>query len=149
MRLEITRRADLASRALLLLARDGGRVKSADLAAALDTTAGFVPQILGPLVERGWIAPVPGPTGGPSLDGLARHWMDVDRHVSLRHVTIAGFDAAFAHETAVDDHERSERYLAVIDGPRGLVIATVDGTNVTPASLQREWLAFVASIHRT
>jgi Rrf2 family transcriptional regulator, iron-sulfur cluster assembly transcription factor len=64
VRLEITRKADLACRALVLLARDGGRTKSADLAAALDTTAGFVPQILGPLVERGWIASVPGPTGG-------------------------------------------------------------------------------------
>lgn len=64
MRLEITRKADLASRALVLLARAGGRMKSADLAAALDTTAGFVPQVLGPLVERGWIASVPGPTGG-------------------------------------------------------------------------------------
>ena len=64
MRLEITRKADLAARAMLLLARDGGRMKSADLAAALDTTAGFVPQILGPLVERGWIVSVPGPTGG-------------------------------------------------------------------------------------
>lgn len=64
MRLEITRKADLAARAVVLLARHGGRMKSADLAAALDTTAGFVPQVLGPLVERGWITSVPGPTGG-------------------------------------------------------------------------------------
>lgn len=64
MRLEITRKADLAARALVLLARDGGRMKSADLATALDTSAGFVPQVLGPLVERGWVVSVPGPTGG-------------------------------------------------------------------------------------
>ena len=64
MRLEITRRSDLASRAVVLLARDGGRMKSVELAEALGTTAGFVPQILGPLVERGWVASVPGPTGG-------------------------------------------------------------------------------------
>ena len=42
----------------------GWRTKSAELAAALGTTAGFVPQILGPLVERGWVDSVPGPTGG-------------------------------------------------------------------------------------
>ena len=64
MRLEITRRSDLASQAVLLLARAGTRMKSAELAAALGTTAGFVPQVLGPLVERGWVASVPGPTGG-------------------------------------------------------------------------------------
>ena len=64
MRLEITRRSDLASRAVVVLARSGGRMKSAELAEALGTTAGFVPQILGPLVERGWVTSVPGPTGG-------------------------------------------------------------------------------------
>ncbi len=64
MRLEITRRSDLASRSVVVLARSGGRMKSAELAEALGTTAGFVPQILGPLVERGWVTSVPGPTGG-------------------------------------------------------------------------------------
>ena len=64
MRLEITRRSDLASRAVVVLARSGERMKSAELAEALGTTAGFMPQILGPLVERGWVTSVPGPTGG-------------------------------------------------------------------------------------
>jgi len=39
-------------------------MKSAELAEALGTTAGFIPQVLGPLVERGWVTSVPGPTGG-------------------------------------------------------------------------------------
>ena len=64
MRLEVTRRSDLASQAVVVLARSGGRMKSAELAAALGTTSGFIPQILGPLVERGWVTSVPGPTGG-------------------------------------------------------------------------------------
>jgi len=64
VRLEITRRSDLASRAVLALARSGGRMKAAELADALGTTAGFIPQVLGPLVERGWVTSVPGPTGG-------------------------------------------------------------------------------------
>lgn len=64
MRLEITQRADLAVRALVLLHRSPARLKSVDLAAALGTTAGFVPQVMGPLVREGWVHSVPGPTGG-------------------------------------------------------------------------------------
>ncbi len=66
MRLEITRRADLAIRAMLALA-DGGRAKSAALAEVLDATPAFVPQVLGPLVKAGWVRSEPGPTGGYSL----------------------------------------------------------------------------------
>lgn len=64
MRLEITQRADLAVRALVLLDCSSGRLKSADMADELGTTAGFVPQVMGPLVRAGWIRSVPGPTGG-------------------------------------------------------------------------------------
>lgn len=64
MRLEITQRADLAVRAMVILHRSPARLKSADLAAALGTTAGFVPQVMGPLVREGWVRSVPGPTGG-------------------------------------------------------------------------------------
>jgi Rrf2 family protein len=68
MRLEITQRADLAVRALVVLSRSPSRLKSADLATALDTSAGFVPQVLGPLVRNGWVRSVPGPTGGYEPD---------------------------------------------------------------------------------
>jgi Rrf2 family protein len=64
MRLEVTQRADLAVRALLLLEQSPARIKSADLASALGTTTGFVPQVMGPLVRAGWVRSVPGPTGG-------------------------------------------------------------------------------------
>jgi Rrf2 family protein len=67
MRLEISRRADLAVRALLELRPGGGRLKAGELARELDTTAGFVPQIVGPLVKRGWMHSDPGPRGGYSL----------------------------------------------------------------------------------
>lgn len=66
MRLEITRKADLATRALIALARSGGRMKASQLAELLGTTAGFVPQVLHPLVTHGWVASEPGPTGGYS-----------------------------------------------------------------------------------
>jgi Rrf2 family iron-sulfur cluster assembly transcriptional regulator len=67
MRLEITQRADLAVRALAELARRPERLKSVDLADALGTTSGFVPQVMGPLVRAGWVRSDPGPTGGYRL----------------------------------------------------------------------------------
>ena len=67
MRLEITQRADLAVRALVALEGAAARRKSTDLADTLGTTAGFVPQVMGPLVRAGWVRSVPGPTGGYEL----------------------------------------------------------------------------------
>jgi Rrf2 family iron-sulfur cluster assembly transcriptional regulator len=67
MRLEITRRADLAVRAMTALAAADGRMKSGDLADALGTTTGMVPQVVGPLVKAGWVRSDPGPTGGYRL----------------------------------------------------------------------------------
>jgi Rrf2 family protein len=64
MRLEITRRAELAVRAMAALGAAGGRMKAPALAAALGTTPGFVPQVIGPLVRAGWVRSDPGPSGG-------------------------------------------------------------------------------------
>jgi Rrf2 family protein len=64
MRLEVTRRADLATRALLALDGRSGRLKASELADALDASAGFVSQAMTPLVNRGWVRSDPGPTGG-------------------------------------------------------------------------------------
>lgn len=64
MRLEITRRADLAVRAMVVLGEAKGLVKATALAEALDATPGFVPQVIGPLVKAGWVRSEPGPTGG-------------------------------------------------------------------------------------
>lgn len=67
MRLEITRRADLATRALLALAATGARTKASALAATLGTTPGFLSQAMTPLVARGWVRSDPGPAGGYTL----------------------------------------------------------------------------------
>lgn len=72
MRLEITRRADLAVRAMALLA-EGRRLKAGELAERLATTPGFVPQVIGPLVKGGWVRSVPGPTGGYALVVTPEH----------------------------------------------------------------------------
>ncbi|WP_094764034.1 RrF2 family transcriptional regulator [Luteococcus japonicus] len=67
MRLEVTRRAELAVQAMALLSPPGSRLKAPDLAEALQATRGFVPQVVGPLVKAGWVQSIPGPTGGYSL----------------------------------------------------------------------------------
>lgn len=64
MRLEVSRRADLAVHGLAVLAAAGRRVKATELAGMLGATPGFVPQVLAPLVERRWVRSNPGPTGG-------------------------------------------------------------------------------------
>jgi Rrf2 family transcriptional regulator, iron-sulfur cluster assembly transcription factor len=67
MRLEVTRKADLATRAFLDLAALGRRAKSSELAERLGTTPGYLSQVLTPLVARGWVRSDPGPTGGYAL----------------------------------------------------------------------------------
>jgi Rrf2 family protein len=64
MRLEITRKSDLAVRALRTL--DACRVtwKAEDLAAVIGTTPGFLGQVMTPLVHAGWVHSSLGPTGG-------------------------------------------------------------------------------------
>ena len=67
MRLEVTRKSDLAVRAMQVLADAGGRVKGPALADAVGSTSGFVSQVLHPLVRQGWVRSEPGPSGGYSL----------------------------------------------------------------------------------
>jgi len=67
MRLEVTRKSDLAVRSLQALAADGDRVKGPELAAIVGSTSGFVSQVLTPLVRAGWVRSDPGPSGGYSL----------------------------------------------------------------------------------
>lgn len=67
MRLEVTRKSDLAVRALRSLADHRGRVKGPVLAETVGSTSGFVSQVLTPLVRAGWVRSDPGPSGGYSL----------------------------------------------------------------------------------
>lgn len=66
VRLELTRRADLAVRALLALG-DDRRLKAVELAEELDATPSFIPQVMSPLVRARWVRSEPGPTGGYAL----------------------------------------------------------------------------------
>lgn len=67
MRLQISRRADLAVRAAALLSTVDGSMNATVLADALGTTAGFLTQAVGPLVKAGLVRSNPGPTGGYAL----------------------------------------------------------------------------------
>jgi Rrf2 family protein len=69
MRLELTNRTELALRAILLLeAFEGDRpTKGRDLAAALGTSATYLPLVMRPLVQAGWVSSGSGPQGGYAL----------------------------------------------------------------------------------
>ena len=67
MKLELTRKSDLAVRALLELHRRGRTVKASEMAEAIGSTPGLVPHVMGPLVQAGWATSVPGPHGGYRL----------------------------------------------------------------------------------
>jgi Rrf2 family protein len=67
MRLEITRRSDLAIRALTELDAHGATIKAAALATATNSTNGFLPHVMSPLVKAGWVVSDPGRNGGYRL----------------------------------------------------------------------------------
>lgn len=71
VRLEVTRKSDLAVRALVELGTDRPEgslpVKGADLADRVSTSGGFLAQVMTPLVKAGWVRSDPGPSGGYSL----------------------------------------------------------------------------------
>jgi Rrf2 family protein len=67
MRLQVTRRADLAVKVLVALGGRARRTKANVLADELDTSAAFLAQVLAPLLRQGWVQSDPGPTGGYTL----------------------------------------------------------------------------------
>jgi Rrf2 family protein len=64
MRLEVTRRTDLATRALIALAAGGQLRKASELAEDVDASPGFLAQAMTPMVNRGWVRSEPGRSGG-------------------------------------------------------------------------------------
>jgi Rrf2 family protein len=67
MRLELSRRTDLALRILRALDRAGVRTKRTELAASVGTTPDFLARIMAPLVAAGWVNSLPGRSGGYEL----------------------------------------------------------------------------------
>lgn len=72
MRLELTRKTDLALRALRALDADPGRLTGRALAGAVGTTAPFMAHVMAPMVRAGLVSSRPGPNGGYTLGPAAR-----------------------------------------------------------------------------
>lgn len=68
MRLEVTKKCDLAMESLRVLSDSSSRIKGPSLAEKVGSTAGFISQVLTPLVRKGLINSDPGPQGGYSLN---------------------------------------------------------------------------------
>lgn len=66
LRLELMKKTELALRAFLALADSAsdGPTKGASLAVELGTTSYYLPEVMRPLVQAGWVKSVPGPLGG-------------------------------------------------------------------------------------
>ena len=71
MRLSLNRGTDLAMRALSRLDEAEGALTGSDLAAQIGTTISFLPQIMSPLIRRGWVESDRGPGGGYRLTDTA------------------------------------------------------------------------------
>ena len=68
MRLELTKKTDLAFQALALIAdQHGDRVNGATLATELDVSGQYLPHVMAPLTRSGWVTSVSGPHGGYEL----------------------------------------------------------------------------------
>ncbi len=67
MRLEITRKTDLALRAVHVLAASDEPMKGKVLAETIGTTVPFIAQVMKPLVDQGWVESDRGPRGGYSV----------------------------------------------------------------------------------
>ena len=74
MRLELSKRTDMALKALARLDPDDD-LSGADLASAIGTTVNYLPQVLRPLVVSELVCSTPGPGGGyrlsVDLEGLS------------------------------------------------------------------------------
>jgi Rrf2 family protein len=71
MNLGFTRRTDLALSALRALAEANERMTRSGLAGQIGTTPSFLPQVLSPLIDSGWVTSERGPGGGYQLTDAA------------------------------------------------------------------------------
>jgi Rrf2 family protein len=68
MRLELTKRTDLAFRALRAISNSPeNRMNGATLAGGLDITTHYLPHVMAPLTRSGWVMSTSGPRGGYTL----------------------------------------------------------------------------------
>lgn len=128
MRLELTRKTDLALRAIRALHEEGGRLPGRRLAQKIETTTPFVAQVVTPLVNAGWLDSRPGPTGGYAL-AVEPHSITIldvveaiEGPIDTGHCVLVGgpcgFDACSLHEAwggALNALRKSFADLPVVD----------------------------------
>jgi Rrf2 family iron-sulfur cluster assembly transcriptional regulator len=135
MRLEVTRKSDLAVRALRVLAGSGERVKGPALAEAVGSTSGFVSQVLNPLIRNGWVRSDPGPAGGYSLA------IDLDS-VSVLAVIEAIEGPTDSGRCVLADRPCEEQGTCALHASwlraRALLLGELDATSVADASMVPE-----------
>lgn len=71
MNITFNRRTDLALAALRTLASTRARMSRTVLAESIGTTPSFLPQVMSPLLQGGWVASGRGPGGGYELTDSA------------------------------------------------------------------------------
>ncbi len=135
MRLEVSRKSDLAVRALEVLAEAPTRMKGPQLAEAVGSSSGFVSHVMTPLVRAGWVRSEAGPSGGYSLV------VDLDE-VSLLAVIEAIEGPTDSGRCVVADRPCTEGGSCAMHVPwrqaRTHLIATLDATSVAMASTLTE-----------
>ena len=135
MRLEVTRKSDLAVRAMRVLDEAGERLKAPALAEAVGSTPGFVSQVLNPLVRHGWVRSDPGPAGGYSLAA------DLGS-VSVLAVIEAIEGPTDSGQCVLVDRPCDQQGVCALHEPwlraRALLLAELDATSVAEASLGAE-----------
>jgi len=68
MRLEMTKKSDLALKAMRCIGdAEGETIAGRLLADKLGITTHYLPQVISPLVKSGWVSSTPGPRGGYRL----------------------------------------------------------------------------------
>jgi Rrf2 family protein len=69
MRLELSKKTDLAIKALVCLSAfdEAHPVGGKNLAASIGTSTHLLPQVMSPLVRATWVRSIPGPGGGYSI----------------------------------------------------------------------------------
>jgi Rrf2 family protein len=135
MRLEISRKADLATRTLLELAHSGRRAKGSELAELVGTTPGFLSQVIAPLAARGWVQSDPGPTGG--------YVATVDLHdVSVLDVIEAVEGPTDTGQCVLEDRPCGGATVCALHVPwsqaRGQLLAELAGTRLSTLADPRE-----------
>lgn len=72
MNIGFQRKTDLALRVMEELGEPGRKASGSSLSRAIGTTTSFLPQVVAPLINRGWVTSERGPGGGYTLTPTAR-----------------------------------------------------------------------------